>query len=53
MIEHFWIFTNSMDVGKNGPEQTIIVVLVLAIDKQLLLKNGGVSIKDSAPKVAL
>ena len=32
VIEPVWVSFNSMDVDKNGPEQTIIVVLILDID---------------------
>ena len=37
MIEPVLIFTNSMDLGQNGPEQAIIVVLVLDIDNALVV----------------
>ena len=36
MIEPVWVSLNAMDVGQNGSEQTIIVVLVLDIDNALV-----------------
>ena len=35
-MESVWVSLNSVDVSENRPEQTIIVVLVLDIDKDLV-----------------